>query len=145
MTCELCHKNPEQALWHNDKLFIIEANEPLFPGFLRVIWKDHVAEVSDLSEQDRLHLFQVLNIIECVMRETMTPDKINWAQFGNMVPHLHWHIIPRYKDDSHFPESVWGTQQRLVNEDKLQQRKILATRLIQALPIRLTKEFEHQK
>ncbi len=29
-----------------------------------------------------------------------------------MVPHLHWHVIPRYRDDRHFPESVWGAPQR---------------------------------
>lgn len=145
MMCELCQKKPEQALWHDDKLFIIDANDPMFPGFLRVIWKEHIAEVSDLSEQDRDHLFKVLNIVECVMRETMAPDKINWAQFGNMVPHLHWHMIPRYKSDSHFPESVWGTKQRAINENELKQHQILASRLLQALPVRLAQEFAPEK
>ena len=56
----------------------------------------------------------------------MRPDKINWAQFGNMVPHLHWHIIARYQDDSHFPESIWGVQQRKPNTEKLLERKKMA-------------------
>ncbi|MNR61844.1 hypothetical protein D3C85_1837040 [compost metagenome] len=46
------------------------------------------------------------------MREVMTPDKVNLAAFGNMVPHLHWHIIPRYRWDTHFPEAIWAAPQR---------------------------------
>jgi diadenosine tetraphosphate (Ap4A) HIT family hydrolase len=29
-----------------------------------------------------------------------------------MVPHVHWHVIPRWHDDRHFPEPVWGREQR---------------------------------
>ena len=48
------------------------------------------------------------------VRETLQPDKINLASFGNMVPHLHWHVIPRWTDDSHFPGAIWATVQRPV-------------------------------
>lgn len=125
MICELCNKDLSQALWYDDKLFIINVKDPLFPGYVRVIWRDHVTEVSDLSEKDQKHLFDILNVVERVMRDTMNPDKVNWAQFGNMVPHLHWHIIPRYKDDTHFPESIWGVKQRECCPNKLQQHRDL--------------------
>lgn len=46
------------------------------------------------------------------LRALMNPDKINLASFGNVIPHLHWHIIARYVDDRHFPESIWGKAQR---------------------------------
>jgi diadenosine tetraphosphate (Ap4A) HIT family hydrolase len=46
--------------------------------------------------------------VEQVIRDIMQPEKINLASFGNMVPHLHWHIIPRYIDDAHFPNPVWA-------------------------------------
>ncbi len=46
------------------------------------------------------------------MRELLEPEKINLASFGNMVPHLHWHVIPRFADDPHFPNSVFGARQR---------------------------------
>ena len=114
-------------------------DDPLFPGYLRVIWKDHIAEVSDLSTQDRKHLFDVLYVVETAMRDIMNPDKVNWAQFGNMVPHLHWHIIPRFKDDTHFPESIWGHKQREYDSQKLQQRQDLASLLTKELPKHLEK------
>ena len=115
MTCELCKKDPKDALWHDDKLFVINVNDPLFPGYLRVIWIDHVAEVSELNAKDRQHLFEVLTIVETVMRETMRPDKVNWAQFGNMVPHLHWHLIPRFADDGYtaWPQGAYQDMQEM--------------------------------
>jgi diadenosine tetraphosphate (Ap4A) HIT family hydrolase len=42
------------------------------------------------------------------------PDKINLACLGNVVPHLHWHVIPRWRDDSHFPAPIWAAAKRVV-------------------------------
>ena len=36
----------------------------------------------------------------------------NLASLGNLVPHLHWHVIPRFASDSHYPQPIWGTRQR---------------------------------
>ena len=44
--------------------------------------------------------------------KALQPAKVNLAALGNMVPHLHWHVIPRFADDSHFPQPVWGARQR---------------------------------
>jgi diadenosine tetraphosphate (Ap4A) HIT family hydrolase len=70
--------------------------------------------MSDLSVADRRHLWNVLQATELAIRETLQPDKINLASFGNMVPHLHWHVIPRWADDSHFPGAIWAATQRPV-------------------------------
>jgi len=45
--------------------------------------------------------------VELALRDVLTPVKINVASLGNMVPHLHWHVIPRFADDAHFPNPVW--------------------------------------
>ena len=87
---------------------MIEAQEPLYPGFLRVIWDAHVAEWSDLNASDRALLMSVVTGLEQFVREQFQPDKVNLASLGNVVPHLHWHIIPRFKDDAHFPAPVWA-------------------------------------
>jgi diadenosine tetraphosphate (Ap4A) HIT family hydrolase len=44
----------------------------------------------------------------------LQPDKINLASLGNMVPHLHWHVVPRWRDDSHFPAPIWAAAKRVV-------------------------------
>ena len=126
MHCVLCHPDHEMVVWKSDKLRVIQVEDSKFPGYFRVIWNDHVAEMSDLTDEDRNYLDTVLISVEKTIREYMRPDKINWAQFGNMVPHLHWHIIARYQDDSHFPESIWGVQQRKPNTEKLLERKKMA-------------------
>jgi diadenosine tetraphosphate (Ap4A) HIT family hydrolase len=40
------------------------------------------------------------------------PKKINIASFGNYMPHVHWHIMARFEEDSYFPEPMWGEKQR---------------------------------
>jgi len=47
-----------------------------------------------------------------VLRDTLQPDKINLASLGNQVPHLHWHVIPRFADDAHFPDPIWAAARR---------------------------------
>ncbi|GHT82550.1 HIT family protein [Betaproteobacteria bacterium] len=83
-----------------------------YPGYYRVIWAAHVAEMSDLTLPEQHHLMNVVFAVERSLRTLMNPDKINLASFGNIVPHVHWHIIARYADDRHFPESIWGQAQR---------------------------------
>ncbi len=69
-------------------------------------------EMSDLDADQRNALMGVVDAVEKMVRKLFVPDKINLASFGNMVPHLHWHVIPRWQDDRHFPEPVWGAVQR---------------------------------
>ncbi len=102
---------------------VVLVDDHNYPGFCRVIWNAHVKEVTDLPELDRMLLMDVLWQVELVVREVMQPEKINLASFGNMVPHLHWHIIPRYVDDAHFPQPVWGQAQRSPEPASLQVRR----------------------
>ena len=115
--CELCNQAGGTLLWQDERCRIIRVQGgegDAFPGFCRVVWRDHVKEMSDLAATDRRHLWNVLQATELAVRETLQPDKINLASFGNMVPHLHWHVIPRWTDDSHFPGAIWATVQRPV-------------------------------
>jgi len=141
MDCVLCHPQKENVVWKNKELRVIQVDDPLFPGYFRVIWNKHIAEMSDLTDDERQLLEKVLLTVEKVVREQMQPDKINWAQFGNMVPHLHWHIIARYRDDSHFPESIWGVKQREVAEEKVQQLKTKANNAAVEIQNRLNRLF----
>jgi diadenosine tetraphosphate (Ap4A) HIT family hydrolase len=110
--CELCESAGGELLHQAAQFRVVLIDDDNYPGFCRVIWQDHVKEVTDLPELDRMLLMDVLWQVELVVREVMQPDKINLASFGNMVPHLHWHVIPRYADDAHFPHPVWGQVQR---------------------------------
>lgn len=141
MDCVLCHPKNENVIWKNKELRVIQVDDPQFPGYFRVIWNEHIAEMSDLTDVERQLLEKVLLTVEKAVRAQMQPDKINWAQFGNMVPHLHWHIIARYRDDSHFPESIWGLKQREMAEERVQQLKIKANNAAIEIQNRLNQLF----
>ena len=111
-TCELCAQPGGTRLWQASDCRIILVDDPAYPGFCRLIWQEHVREMSDLPAEARLRVWQIIHAVETVVRTLYQPDKINLASFGNMVPHLHWHIIPRWRDDKHFPEPIWGKVQR---------------------------------
>lgn len=110
--CELCAQPGGELLWQDAECRVVRVADADYPGFCRVIWKAHVREMSDLDPAAQLRLLRVVMAVETTVRRLFSPDKINLASFGNMVPHLHWHIIPRWRDDRHFPEPIWGRVQR---------------------------------
>jgi len=82
------------------------------PAFWRVIWNHHAPELTDLDPIQRSALMQVVCKVETVVRRELQPTKINLASLGNVVPHLHWHVVARWADDPHFPQPIWGQWQR---------------------------------
>lgn len=110
--CVLCQEPGGQPIWQGEKLRLIRADEAGFPAFYRIVWNAHVAEFSDLGAAQRQHCMEAVALVEQVLRQQLQPTKINLATLGNVVPHLHWHIIARYDWDSHFPAPVWASAQR---------------------------------
>ena len=134
MDCELCSRTGGELLWQNSRLRVVYVEEPGYPGFCRVIWGAHVKEMTDLYESERAHLMDVVFAVESVLREQLRPDKINLASLGNVVPHLHWHVIPRYVDDPHFPQPIWSNPQREIDDsDRHPNTATLASALSAAL------------
>jgi diadenosine tetraphosphate (Ap4A) HIT family hydrolase len=98
-----------------------------------VIWNRHVAEFSDLADADRDRVMRAVNAVERAIRRILQPVKVNLASLGNQVPHVHWHVIPRYSNDAHFPLPVWAPRQRTVSEALLSSRRAQATLLREAV------------
>ncbi len=117
--CELCrapggHLVAQQGLWR-----VVRVDDAEFPGFYRLVHREHVAEMSDLPLTEQRRCLELLMGLERLLREALTPAKINLASLGNMVPHLHWHVIARFTWDSHFPQPVWGVRQRVSDGSRL--------------------------
>jgi diadenosine tetraphosphate (Ap4A) HIT family hydrolase len=91
---------------------VVRVDEPAYPGFCRVILKRHAREMTDLDAAERDRLMSVVWKVEEAAREAMSPDKMNVASLGNMTPHVHWHVIPRFSDDRHFPGPIWAPPRR---------------------------------
>lgn len=110
--CELCESPGGLILYEDDLARIVLVDDDERPGFCRVILRRHVAETTDLSPDDRRHLMDMVFATEKAVRDIVAPDKMNVASLGNVVPHVHWHVIPRRRDDAHFPNPIWGTRLR---------------------------------
>jgi len=110
--CELCDSAGDEALWQDELCRVVLVADRDYPGFCRVIVNRHVSEMTDLDAATRQELMRVVFAVELALRQLMQPVKINLASLGNMVAHLHWHVIPRFVDDKHFPGSVWSEARR---------------------------------
>ena len=129
MSCELCDSDGGAVLWRDALCRVVRPGVQGYPGFLRVIVNRHVKEMTDLEERERL--MRVVFACEAALRSLYSPDKVNLASLGNVVPHLHWHVIARFADDSHFPDAIWAAprrphRQRVAVADEALARAIMA-------------------
>jgi diadenosine tetraphosphate (Ap4A) HIT family hydrolase len=136
--CELCELKVE-PVYRDDKLAVILVDDPAYPGFCRVIWNGHVKEMSDLAPSERMLLNDAVWHVELALRDVMAPGKVNIASLGNMVPHLHWHVIPRFADDAHFPNPVWTDAVRQTEAPVLAARRALLPKLSAEIVRRMSK------
>jgi len=142
--CVLCESVGGLPVFRNEDLRIIQAIEPGFPALYRVIWNRHVAEFSDLTAAERNTCMAAVVQVERALRAQLQPDKINLAALGNLVPHLHWHVVARFDWDSHFPGSIWSIAQRPDNAGKL---AVIAARCVDVnrLIAHEMAQFQHQQ
>jgi diadenosine tetraphosphate (Ap4A) HIT family hydrolase len=99
-------------LWRDGFCRVVRPSVAEYPGLVRVIVNRHVAEMTDLRAAERLRLMRIVFACEAALRMLFHPHKVNLASLGNQVPHLHWHVVARYRDDAHFPGSIWSARQR---------------------------------
>lgn len=113
MDCPICQAENEEILWQSPNIRVIAVhNEANAPAFCRVIWQAHITEMTDLPPKNRRELMDVVYRVEAAMRQVLNPRKINLASLGNIVPHLHWHVVARFDDDACFPAPIWANPVR---------------------------------
>jgi diadenosine tetraphosphate (Ap4A) HIT family hydrolase len=111
-SCELCRQDGGTVLWRDDFCRVVDVDDADYPGFCRIILGRHAREMTDLTPGERHRLMQVVFEVESALRDLLRPEKVNLASLGNVVPHLHWHVIPRFGDDRHVPAPVWAAPAR---------------------------------
>lgn len=114
--CPLCKEPGGLLIVERPQWRVVRVPDADFPAFYRVIWQSHVAEFSELDLAERSTCMEVVFRVEQVLRQALQPRKINLASLGNMVPHLHWHVVARFDWDSHFPNPIWGERQRTLTD-----------------------------
>ncbi len=97
-------------IYQNDHIRI-EIEESEIP-WLKIFAQKTVKEMTDCDAQTKQQIWFLLDLIEHEMLDYFKPEKINIASFANYVPQVHWHIMARFKEDSFYPEPMWGEKQR---------------------------------
>lgn len=110
--CPLCVDAGGIRVWRSSDWHVVRVEDADFPAFYRVIANQHVAEFSQLRPSDRATCMELVATVERTLLKELAPTKVNLAQFGNVVPHLHWHVIARFDWDTHFPQPIWGSRER---------------------------------
>ncbi len=110
-------------------------------GWCVLILKDHIEHLADLSGAKQAQVFRDVARVAAAIREVFPtsgkgggPPRINYECLGNLVPHVHWHVIPRHADDPEPTKPVWGwPEERLRGSMTDEERQTLLARLKEAL------------
>ena len=132
--CPLCQTAaPADVIIATPQYRVVWANEADYPCFVRLVWTAHVAEMTQLNTAERITLMSAVFAVERAMRTVLNPAKINLASLGNWVPHVHWHVIPRFNDDAHWPNSTFAAPSRkgVAHDETL--KPALAATIVQAI------------
>ncbi|MES2013682.1 MAG: HIT family protein [Pseudomonadota bacterium] len=124
--CPLCQPCQSPILWQDDFCRVVLLNDADYPAYCRVELLAHVKEMTDLPPAQRARMMKTVFSVETALREILNPAKINLASLGNKTPHIHWHVIPRFENDKHFPNSHWGEAMRVGTPAPLNEQTIKA-------------------
>ena len=118
------------VIYENENIRI-EVEQSEIP-WLKIFTQHSYKEMSEVPGLIKFEIYDLLDIIEKEMLSYYNPKKINIASFGNYMPHVHWHIMARFEEDSFFPEPMWGTKQR-ESDLNLPDFEVFCERVIKAI------------
>lgn len=82
--------------------------DQFFPGYCFVFTKQHLVELFHLDPPTRSGVMEEVNAVAACLFNVFRPAKINYELLGNMVPHMHWHLVPRFTHDPLWPRPIWS-------------------------------------
>ena len=81
-----------------------------FRGRCLLTLREHYTELFQLTPAVRTALVDDLSRIAEALFRALNPIKMNYELLGNLVPHIHWHVIPRFREDGMYPKPIWAGQ-----------------------------------
>ncbi|PKN11316.1 MAG: HIT family protein [Deltaproteobacteria bacterium HGW-Deltaproteobacteria-4] len=109
--CLMCRKWQEDVdlrIVELDYCYVVLNRDQFFAGYCFVLTKAHVSELFHLDVESRQGIIEEVNRVAVALHRAFSPTKINYELLGNMVPHMHWHIVPRFSDDPLWPKPIWS-------------------------------------
>ncbi len=144
MKCKFCNLRKKDILFETKTSFIIEGKGH-HHGHIILAYKKHRTSILDLTKKEFLAFTEDLYKVSKVVKQTFDVDKLNLALLGNWVPHLHWHIYPRYEEDIDYgqpPYLQWKIMGKKVAPPRIELPEKPLTRIEKIdLITKLKKEF----
>lgn len=109
--CQMCskwHDEPDLRIAELEHCYVTLNRDQFFPGYCFVFAKSHVTELFHLDRPVRSGIIEEVNRVAEALYRLFKPTKINYELLGNMVPHMHWHIVPRHTNDPLWPRPIWS-------------------------------------
>lgn len=109
--CQMCTKwdaEPDLRIAELDQCYVLLNRDQFFPGYTFVFTRDHVTELFHLDRPTRLSVLEEVNLVAASLYNLLKPVKMNYELLGNMVPHMHWHLVPRFTSDPLWPRPIWS-------------------------------------
>lgn len=122
--CKICQivkdKNHPLRISELDVSVVGLNRDQTFRGYTFVAYKQHITELFHLSLDERTRFCEEMIRVAKALDKAFKPDKMNYELLGNISAHMHWHLIPRYRNDGFWGEPIWV---RRHEENRLTNRK----------------------
>ena len=134
--CPMCRRWDDESdlrIGELEHSFVVLNRDQFFPGYTLLFTKQHVTELFHLDRAVRVALMEEICMVAKVLHTQFHPDKINYELLGNMVPHIHWHLVPRFMNDPLWPRPIWAEShdEKRLSAEEYRQRILM---IQQALP-----------
>ena len=106
--CTIWNDEPEFRIAELDQCYVVLNRDQFFTGYTFVFSKEHVTELFHLDRETRSALMEEVTATAAALNRLFKADKINYELLGNMVPHMHWHLVPRLRSDPLWPRPIWA-------------------------------------
>jgi diadenosine tetraphosphate (Ap4A) HIT family hydrolase len=106
--CTKWNDEPQLRIAELENCYVALNGDQFFPGYCLVFTKNHVTELFLLDPATRGAVIEEVNRVAAALYAVYHPTKINYELLGNMVPHMHWHIVPRFTSDPLWPRPIWS-------------------------------------
>lgn len=109
--CPMCTKwqdDLELRIAEFENCYVVLNRDQFFAGYCFVFAKAHVTELFHLDGETRQGVVEEVNAVAAALAHVFQPTKLNYELLGNMVPHMHWHLVPRFSDDPLWPKPIWS-------------------------------------
>jgi diadenosine tetraphosphate (Ap4A) HIT family hydrolase len=112
----------EEVVWQFRHSIAFLGSWQYYHGYCILVSRKHATELNQLSNEERRGYLDEMCLLAAAIESCFKPDKLNYELLGNQVPHLHWHLFPRTREDPDALRPVWLALDRAQRDDAERRR-----------------------